>query len=145
MNARTITRLAGSVWLALLVAAIIVVAQMAKKPPRPIYADELQYLTVSRNLVIHGVYSDQAVSDATPTPSSLFTPIAPALYALLLKADPALRETIACQFAHSANPQAHCQIHYSLLTRGVMAVLAVIGLWGSWPLARSLGLSAAGA
>jgi hypothetical protein len=145
MNARTIARLAGSAWLVLLVAAIIVVAQMAKKPPRPIYADELQYLTVSRNLVIHGVYSDQAVSDSRPAPTSLFTPIAPVLYALLLKADPALHETIACQFANSADPRAHCQIQYSLLTRGVMAMLAVIGLWASWPLARSLGLSPVGA
>lgn len=145
MNFRTVTRLAGSAWLALLVAAIIVVAQMAKKPPRAIYADEFQYLTVSRNLAIHGVFSDRAVSDAVPPPSSLFTPVAPVLYALLLKADPSLHETVVCQFANAANPSAHCRIHYSLLTRGVMATLAIIGLWGSWPLARSLGLSTVGA
>src|SRR5262245_58298429 len=92
---------ARSAWLALLAATIIVVAQMASKPPRPIYADEFQYLTVSRNLVIHGVYSDETVSDQKkPDPSAFFAPVAPMLYGLLLKIDPALRETIACQFAN---------------------------------------------
>lgn len=144
MIGNLLARCAGSAWSALLVAAIIIVVQMAAKPPRPIYADELQYLTVSRNLAIHGVYSDQTVSDRKPLPSAFFTPVAPMLYGFLLKIDPALQDTIACQFANPQNPRAHCQIRYSLLTRGVMAVFAVIGLWGSWLLARGLGLSALG-
>lgn len=139
-----LTRYANSAWLALLVAAVIIVAQMASKPPRPIYADELQYLTVSRNLALHGVYSDQAVTDRVPGPTAFFTPVAPLLYAFLLKADPALEPTIACQFRHSQNPRAHCQIRYSLLTRGTMALLATMGLWGSWVVARSFGLTAVG-
>lgn len=144
MTGSVLVRCAGSAWFALLVAAIIIVAQMAAKPPRPIYADELQYLTVSRNLAIHGVYSDAALSDRKPLPSAFFTPIAPMLYGVLLKIDPSLQDTIACQFANPQNPRAHCQIRYSLLTRGAMAALATIGLWGGWLLARSLGLLAAG-
>lgn len=138
-------RAVHSAWLALLAATVVVVVQMASKPPRPIYADELQYLTVSRNLALHGVYSDRTVTDQVPKPSSFFTPIAPLLYAFLLKVDPALEPTLACQFKHSLNSRAHCEIRYSLLTRGIMAILAVAGLWGSWVLARSFGLATAGA
>ena len=144
MTRESLTRYANSAWLALLVAAVIIVAQMVSKPPRPIYADELQYLTVSRNLAIHGVYSDQAVTDRVPAPTAFFTPVAPLLYAFLLKVDPALEPTLACQFRHYQNPRAHCQIRYSLLTRGTMALIATMGLWGSWAVARSFGLSAVG-
>ena len=134
----------SSGWLALLVAAIVVIVQMETKPPRPIYADELQYLTVSRNLATHGIYSDQRVTDQVPRPSAFFTPVAPLLYAALLKLDPALEPGLACQFKHFRDPRAHCQIGYSLRTRIPMALLAIIGLWGSWAVARSFGLSAVG-
>jgi hypothetical protein len=144
MTRGALTHYASSAWLALLVAAVIIVAQMASKPPRPIYADELQYLTVSRNLAIHGVFSDQAVTDRAPRPTAFFTPVAPLLYAFLLKVDPALEPTLACQFKHSLDPRTHCQIRYSLLTRGTMALLATLGLWGSWVVARSFGLTALG-
>jgi hypothetical protein len=137
-------RLAGSAWLALLVATIIIVAQMAKKPPRAIYADELQYLTVSRNLAIHGVYSDMPVTEHAPRPTAFFTPVAPMLYGLLLKVDRQLEPTIACQFRHFRDPTSNCDIRYSLLTRGTMAVLAILGLWGSWFVARSFGLATVG-
>lgn len=134
----------SSGWVALLVAAVVIVIQMEAKPPRAIYADELQYLTVSRNLAMHGIYSDQAVTDQAPRPSAFFTPVAPLLYAALLKLDPALEPSLACQFRHARDPRAHCEIRYRLLTRGPMALLAILGLWGSWVVARSFGLSAAG-
>lgn len=145
MTRGMIIRACGSAWLALLVAAIIVTTQMALKPPRPIYADELEYLAVSRNLATHGVFSHHPVTDAKPAPTALFAPVAPFMYGLLLKADAALMETISCQMAHPADPRAHCRISYSLFIRAVMAVFAAIGLWGSWILARSLGLTAVGA
>jgi hypothetical protein len=145
MSDSRIPRLFASARFALLIAAIIVAVQTASKPPRSIYADELQYLTVSRNLVQHGVFSDHPVSETRPAPTAFFAPVTPLLYGLLLKADPALLETISCQMAHPADPQAHCRIAYSLFTRTVMGAFAVIGLWGSWILARSLRLSPAGA
>jgi len=138
-------KLAGRAWLVLLAAAIIVTAQVAAKPPRPIYADEFEYLTVSMNVVRHGVFSHTVVSDTAPKPSAFFSPIAPLLYSFLLKADPALMDTITCQLANPADPRAHCHIAYSLVTRGVMIAIAIVGLFGSWPLARRLGLGAAGA
>jgi hypothetical protein len=137
-------RAVNSAWLALLAATFVVGFQMASKPPRPIYADELQYLTVSRNLTLHGVFSDETVTDQVPGPSAFFAPVAPWLYAVLLKVDTSLEPTIACQFRHYRDPRAHCEIRYSLLTRGIMATLAALGLWGSWVLARSFGLSAVG-
>jgi len=138
-------KLAGSVWVALLAAAIIVTAQVAAKPPRPIYADEYEYLTVSMNVVRHGVFSHTIVSDTAPKPSAFFSPIAPLLYSFLLKADPTLMETISCQLANQADPRAHCRIAYSAFTRGVMIAIGIVGLFGSWPLARSLGMGTAGA
>lgn len=147
MNSRILLRAGASAWLALLVATIIIVAQMATKPPRPIYADEIQYLSVSRNIAVYGVYSDDEITDTdrVPAPDAFFTPVAPLLYALLLKVDPSLNETITCQLLNPDYERERCTISYSLLTRGVMAVLAIIGLWGSWILARSLGLSPVGA
>ncbi len=138
-------KLAGSAWVALLAAVIIVTAQVAAKPPRPIYADEYEYLTVSMNVVRHGVFSHTPVSDTAPAPSAFFAPIAPLLYSFLLKADPGLMETISCQLANQADPRAHCRIAYSAFTRGVMIAIGIVGLFGSWPLARSLGLGTAGA
>lgn len=144
MNRTFVVRAFGSVWLALLVTTVIIIAQTGLKLPRTIYADEFEYLTVSRNVVEHGVFSDVPFSDVAPAPNAFFAPVAPLLYAALMKIDPELRETIACQAAHRADPRPYCRIHYSLLTRGVMAMLAVLGLWGSWVLARSFGLGAAG-
>lgn len=140
MTALLAQRLFRSAWMALLVATVIVATQIATKKPRPIYADELEYLTVSRNIVEHGVYSDDALSATRPKPSALFTPVAPYFYAALLKADPALHDTIACQMRHPADPGAHCKIAYGRLMPAVMTLFAAIGLWGGWVLARSLGL-----
>lgn len=144
MNRTFVVRAFGSVWLALLAAALIILAQSGLKLPRTIYADEVEYLTVSRNVLEHGVFSDVPFSDKAPAPNGFFAPVAPLLYAGLMKIDPELHETIACQMAHRADPRPHCRIHYSLLTRGVMAALAVLGLWGSWVLARSFGLGPVG-
>lgn len=141
MKAGFLRRAASSAWLALAVATIIVALQIAAKPPRTIYADELEYLSVSRNIVTHGVFSDaQPSAAAEPVqPNAFFTPVAPYLYALLMKADPVLRESIECQMQHRTAPTKHCRIHYGWLKPVVMAMLGAIGLWGGWLLARSLG------
>lgn len=139
MKAGFLRRAATSAWLALVVATVIVAFQITAKPPRPIYADELEYLSVSRNIVVHGVFSDAKPSSAPVQPNAFFTPVAPYLYALLMKADPVLRESIDCQMQHPAEPLRYCRVDYGRLMPVVMTILAAIGLWGGWLLARSLG------
>lgn len=146
MTRGLLPRLWSSAWLALVASVAVIALQTAPKPDRPIYADELEYLTVSRNLAIHGVFSDRAFSPAAaPPPTAFFAPATPFLYALLLKADPRLAGSIACQLDHPQDAVQKCTIAYGRLMRLVMGALAALGLWGSWILARSLGFAATGA
>jgi hypothetical protein len=142
----TAMRAFSSLWFVFAMALAIITAQLAPKPDRPIYADELQYLAVSMNVAEHGVFSDKpfAITE-TPAPTAFFAPVAPALYALLLDADADLKASISCQLTHPEEAVQKCRIAYGSLMRLVMGGLAALGLWGSWILARSLGFSAAGA
>ena len=148
------------VLLPLLAALVVIGFQVARKPLRIPHADEFYYLTIARDLALHGVFTngtfkrgpfDRADGPARfgeedqkwATPGRFFAPAYPILVYLVGVADPRAGRSIACAVKEGGvgpNGPTRCPTDYATLVAlqvalWAIAILAVFQM--SWLLSRS--------
>lgn len=142
--------------LALVVALLLVAAQMVAGRPTAPEADAMDYLKRAVMLSEYGVYSDVSppppVGAPAPPPGRYVAPLYPAFLAAVMSVDGRFREAAACAarqyFIDFEATPAVCGVGSTLSWGSIFLVqstLAAGALFAVWLAARRLGATAAGA
>ncbi len=128
-----LARLVRAPLAAVLVAALLIGAQIAGKAPRYPAADELGYIDIALDLVTSGIYTDGSIAPEARrgAPGMFFAPAMPAYLAGLMAFEPTLLHTIACQRAAGKAARALCPADYGtfLWVQGALAALSLFLVW----------------
>lgn len=126
---------------ALLVAILVVGAQVVREDPRHPVFDEIVYLDAANNLAHHGVLTKGPVTDEVPAPDMTEAPVTPFALAALMALDGTFRDTVACVMAanyDAGREVGDCPADYGSYL-WVMSLLGGLAASVVWLIARACG------
>lgn len=133
--------------MALMLCLLVIALQMRKEPPDFRIGDSYTYMSVAKNLVDKGVFTDGSFSKQAPVQGEhgegmFFAPLYPVLIAGVMALDPVFYDNVSCHMTDERPENCPDDMGLFRYVQGLLAVLSAWLVWLSgWLMTRKYGIA----